>query len=381
MRQPKGYKTEGKICKLNRAIYGLKESSRKWNECINEFMLKERFLRSRHDRCLYSRNENNVRTYVIVYVDDLFIASDSRASIDDFKVKLSNKYQITDTSNSGRFLGIEINFNDGNVTMSQKKYIESILRKFDMRDCRATKLPMDSNINISRKFAKENNVNENQSLFRSAIGCLNFLSNITRPDIAYQVNYLSQFSHNDGKEMFGHCKRILRYLKGTIDLKLMYRKSNKFDLVGYADSDFARDQNDRISRSGYLWKLGDNTVFWKTKKQTSRAHSSTKAEYISLSDAITEGNWIRQLLAELGFNLRDMTVYEDNRNAILYTKGGESNNKHINIKYKHINDEIMNKNVKIIYVPSADQTADMLTKQLGVQLFEKHRCNIGLINL
>lgn len=379
MQQPPGFEVPGKICKLKKSIYGLRESSRQWNHCINEFLMAINFKRSKNDLCLYYRNRNNVKTYLLLYVDDIFIISDDNVELQKLKDDLSRKFKVTDRPTSDRFLGIDIRWNrpQGEVILSQSNYINLILKKFRMQECNPCRTPMEQNL----KIEPCNNVNlMTKKPFRQLLGCLNFIANTTRPDISFSVNKLSQFQECPTEDMYNYAKRILRYLKGTIDLCLYFKRSANFVLEGYADADFGSDNVDRKSRTGFVFFLGGNAVSWKSNKQLSVALSTAEAEYVALSTSISEGLWLRQLLNEIGIVSNFVTMHEDNRNAILFCNNNDNNKrcKHIDVKYRFINDEVEKGNVRVEFVRSCDQTADILTKPLGANTFMVHREALGI---
>jgi hypothetical protein len=204
---------------------------------------------------------------------------------------------------------------------------------------------------------------------------------MSRPDIFVAVNFYSKFQNSPSNEHFLGLKRILRYLKGTIDFKLVYTKENeKETLTGYADADFANDVDDRKSISGYIFKLFGNTVSWSTKKQATISLSSTEAELIAMCHAAKEGIWISNLLSEIGIECKPFLLREDNIPCIKIAEEPREHQrlKHLDIKYLFVRDLIKEGKMKIKYLESSDQPADMMTKPLGRVLLEKHSKFIGL---
>jgi hypothetical protein len=201
----------------------------------------------------------------------------------------------------------------------------------------------------------------------------------TRPDISAAVNYYSRFQGIATEEHWKGLKRILRYLKGTIDMSLRFRKTQDSTITTYADADWGGD-SDRKSTTGFLVEVYGNPVCWVTRKQSTVALSSTEAEYVALANASTETAWTRNLLLELGRKLEGpIVMYEDNQACIhLLSKWEHQRLKHIDIKYNFIRDLCNDGIVKVVYVPSERQKADLLTKGLSATKFEKLR---NLFNL
>lgn len=247
-----------------------------------------------------------------------------------------------------------------------------VLKKFRMFDSKACSTPMEMNLKI------KSNVNdiETSKPFRQLLGCLNYIANMTRPDICFSVNYLSQFQDKPTDEMYQYCKRILRYLKGTIHYKLRYKYSSNFDLDVFVDSDFGGDINDRKSKTSYVFRLGENIISWKTKKQTSVAQSPPEAEYVAMANSAEEGMWLKQLLNDLDVSCNRFIMFEDNKGATTFSHNNDNNGikcKHIDVKFRFINDEIEKGKIKVNYIESHNQIADIFTKPLDGPLFVKHR--------
>jgi hypothetical protein len=191
---------------------------------------------------------------------------------------------------------------------------------------------------------------------------------------------LSQFQNKPGKDHFLGLKRILRYLKGTLEYKLRYTKDDDCRLIGFADADYANDQNDRKSISGYIFKVFGNTISWSTKKQSTVSLSSTEAELIALCHATKEGLWLSKLMREIGLGCRPFTIFEDNLPCIRICEEPRNHQrmKHLDVQYLFTRDIIRKKKMVIKHVPSADQTADMMTKPLNKIVLNNHLRSIRL---
>lgn len=178
-------------------------------------------------------------------------------------------------------------------------------------------------------------------------------------------------------------KRIMRYIKGTLDYGIEFNASENdaIKLIGYSDADWAGDVVSRKSTSGFVFKLAGGAVSWQSKRQATIALSSTEAEYLALSSAVQEAVWLRQLLSDLGFQQESpTTINEDNQGVIALSKHptSHSRTKHIDIRYHYIRQEINEKRIKVVYCSTDKMIADILTKGLGKQKFETFRDLLGV---
>lgn len=219
--------------------------------------------------------------------------------------------------------------------------------------------------------------------YRELIGCLTYATLTTRPDLCAATNYFSRFQNCFTHEHFTHAKRILRYVQGSCNLKLEYRRNINSDvLVGYADSDWAGDVNDSKSTSGFVFKLFGNTISWRTHKQAVISQSSTEAEYVAVAEAINETEWIKQLLRELNIQPNEPTmIFEDNQSCIMAGEKPKNHKrmKHVAVKYHLVRDTIERGLVQLKYIPTGEQTADIMTKGLEKNQFFKLRQQLNLV--
>lgn len=373
MLQPEGYEKGNKVCKLIKAIYGLKQASRMWNQKFNEFMMRIGFKRCVSDQCLYIKNDANNRCYILLYVDDLLIINDNIQHMQTIKRMLSSTFQMTDIGEVNNFLGMHIERNKEKRTMSiyQAQYLRNILSKFGMKDCKPISTPMEVNLDL-RKVEGEPN---SKIPYRELMGSLTYVTLTTRPDLCAATNYFGRFQSCYDDTHFRHAKRVLRYIQKTIDLSMVYNRDEKAKLlIGYTDADWANDKNDRKSVSGYVFKVMGNTVSWSSHKQPTVSLSSTEAEYLALAYGICEAKWLRSILMELGFDLNGPTIiFKDNQSCIQIARESRDHKrlKHVDIKFNFIRDALANGEIELQYTPSADQLADIMTKPISNISFSK----------
>lgn len=198
------------------------------------------------------------------------------------------------------------------------------------------------------------------------------------------MSVVSKFNANPNTaHLTAAVKRVLRYLKGTVNLALKYEQSESGTLIGFSDADWGGDQDDRRSTTGNMFFLSGGAVSWFSKKQATVALSTAEAEYIALSQAAQEGTWLKRLLTELGMSDSPTVIMEDNQGAIAITKNpvNHSRTKHIDIRYHYIRDCVQNGQIQVQYCPTVDMKADILTKPLTRQRFEYLRREIGLYSV
>lgn len=379
--QPKGYDDgTNRVCKLIKALYGLKESPRAWYECLDKYLLKLGFIRSNVDYCLYTLKLKEDTVYLLIYVDDLLICSKNIELIKKVKKMLSDKFKMKDLGKIKEYLGIIITYDVSRKEMklTQKEYIRSLAEKYDVENCKTYKTPMEVNLKLEKSDDCERDIK-----YRNLIGALLYISSATRPDISFAVNYLSRFQNCYNNTHFKYALRILKYLYVTRDLSLSYNGNKDTEIIDcYVDADWAGDNIDRKSTTGFVIRLFGNVVYWKSRKQKSVTKASTFAEYVALSEAVTEIKLITEVLRFFDIECkRPINVYEDNSGAINIAKYGNftKNSKHIEVHYHYVHENVNEGKIDIVKVNSNDNIADILTKSLSREKYEKFRDMLNVI--
>lgn len=358
---------EGKVLKLRKALYGLKEAPRCWNEKLNNFLTQNGFQQSLSDFCLYTGAD----VYILIFVDDILIMGDGQTIIQ----KLKDQFQAKDMGNISTFLGMEIIRSRNCMEIKQTKIIEKILLKFHMQDCKGSNTPMENVLKI----------NENEEIltdnpYRQLTGSLMYLATISRPDIAYATGFLSRYMNRPTPTLWKAAKRVLRYLKQTKEKGLVYRRENTNNnhLQAFSDSDWGSEQMDRKSVSGVAIFHRGNLVSWSSKKQTSVALSTAESEYIAAALSVSEIVFIREVLRDLQCNKNLVcSLLIDNQSTIKMIESYENSkrSKHIDIKVHFIKD-IVNKGLLTLkYVSTNENKADILTKSLS-QVKHNYFCKL-----
>ena len=340
MRQPEGFVEGELVCKLNKSLYGLKQASRMWNQRFHEVITKMEFKRSDYDQCLYMRTSGSKILFLLLYVDDLILVGDNIIEIEMVKPLMCKEFEMRDMMEMKTFLGITIDrdMSKGILLLDQKLYLEDVLRRFKMENCKAVATPMERNLQL--KTSTEDILTKQP--YKELIGCLMYAAITTRPDLCAAVNYFSQFQCCATDDHWIHLKRILRYIKGTTNLRLKYTRDDCVDaLIGYADANWANCINDRKSVSGYVFNF---VVSWMTRKQGTVALSSTEAEYIALSIASCEAIWLNGILEEMmNQNLGPIIIFEDNQACISIAQEPKEHQrmKHVDGRYNFVRDLVL----------------------------------------
>lgn len=383
MKQPEGYAEKGKeglVCKLKKSIYGLKQSPRCWNSALDSHLKKMGFVQAAGDPCLYMASEGEM-FLIAVYVDDILLAGRSNKRLTAVKQALSQQFQVKDMGELHYFLGAKIiqDHKTGSVWIGQQSHTENILRRFGMEDAKEIRTPVDTSTKLV-KGKDEDTYIMDQQLYQSAVGSLLYLSIVTRPDITYAVSNVAKFCAKPTKQHWVAVKRIFRYLKGTQKYGLLYSKKD-FKCVGFSDADWGGDLDDRKSTSGYMFQVGGTAISWRSKKQSCVALSTAEAEYIALASAAQESLWLQQLLSDLKTKqVEPMIIFEDNQSAISMSKNPQfhGRSKYIAIKYHFIREQVCNGKVELKYCKTNDMVADIMTKGLSGEQFEKLRLMAGV---
>ncbi|KAH9401585.1 hypothetical protein TYRP_016981 [Tyrophagus putrescentiae] len=328
MELPEGFRVPGKVLKLKKAVYGLKQSARCWNEHIQQIFTNNQLKQSTNDQCLYYNN--NKELYVLLYVDDLLILSKDKRDADEIKEALAQKLELKEILKVERFCGVEISFGDGKFLLSQTLLIDELVRAYGLtegREYAESPLPEWGDYT-------EGEVDLNLPI-KNLIGSLQFIASRTRPDIAASLNYLSRQTSKPTQRLFNACKYLLRYVKKTRDLKLILGRQSQEGLVIFTDASHA-PLPDRKSITGVVVQLFGSTVAWASKKQpTEVALSSSEAEYYAMSRGVSEGLWMSRLISELGEPEEKFVLKCDNQSAIGMLKNRpQKDAKHIDVR-KH----------------------------------------------
>jgi len=394
MDQPRGFDDgSGRVCKLIRTIYGLRQAGNVWNRELNAAMKEIGFIQLKSDPCCYIRRQGEDFEILLVWVDDIISIASNSTRNDIVEQDLGEKFEIKALGRPKMLLGMGINQNpiDNSIKLFQTAYIDSLLKKHGLEDANPVSTPLDPNTkldldpNESSDPETQGEISERVSTgYATLIGSLMYLAIGTRPDIAYSVQRLAQFTQNPKPAHWTAVKRIFRYLKGTRTLGITYGGSNELnnqELNIYCDADWASDA-DRKSISGYVLTLAGGAVAWSSKKQSTIALSTAEAEYVAATHCAKQVIWHQSLLNEAGMPLPSTsTIFSDNQAAISIAHHPEhhARTKHINIAHHFLRDLVQNGTLDLVYINTQDNLADIFTKGLPRTLHQDLTYEIGIL--
>ncbi|KAI5312034.1 hypothetical protein L3X38_041207 [Prunus dulcis] len=373
MSQPPGFEDPSHpyhVCKLLKSLYGLKQAPRAWNDRFTQFLPSLGFENTYSDSSLFVKHVGHGIVVLLLYVDDIIITGSASGAITQVISALTTEFDIKDLGLLHYFLGIQITKTATGLFLSQTKYVADLLVKSEMFDAKPYDTPC---LPYNWLLKKDGDPYSNPKLYRSIVGALQYLT-FTRPDIAFSVHQVCQFMQNPMVSHFIAVKRILRYLKGTMQFGISYTMGD-LQLNAFSDADWARDPDDRRSTTGLVVFLGNNPISWSSKKQQTVSRSSTEAEYHALSFTSAELDWIKQLLAFLRIPLPCVPVlFCDNLSAIAlsFNPVQHQKTKHIEIDVHFVCKRVSLKQLSVQFVSSQEQFADILTKGLSGPLFRTH---------
>jgi hypothetical protein len=378
--QPQGYQKGGKneVYKVKKALYGLRQAPRAWYSKIEGYFSQEGFEKCPHEHTLFVKQLEKKILIVSLYVDDLIYTGNDGELMESFKNSMKRNFAMTDLGKMSYFLGVEVIQNDTGIFINQQKYASEILTRFGMELCNMVCSPIVPGTRLSKD---ENGKSVDSTNFKQMVGCLMYLI-ATRPDMCYSICLIARYMERPTEIHLAAAKRILRYLKGTVNFGILYRRGvlNQ-ELKGWTDSDYAGDVDDRKSTSGYVFKLGSGAISWSSKKQPIVTLSTTEAEFVAAASCACQGVWLRRILQQLGQDQHKATlIFCDNSSSIKLSKNPilHGRCKHIDVRYHFLRDLTKEGVVELAHCSTNDQIADIMTKPLKLESFVKMRTELGV---
>ena len=387
MKIPVGWELDRKLycLKITKALYGLRSSPADWQKELTTTLLEAGYTQLKSDWNIFRKVLNQNISILAFHVDDGTISASNAETMEHFITTITSKYDITIDRNPTQYLKIEISrdFEGQRFYLSQEKYITASATLFKVLSSNPVSTPMESGfVNGIQDF--DNDLPE-QTPFRSIMGCLLQLAKQTRPDVMLSVTTLCQHLHDAKLKHWNAAKRILIYLYHTRTEKLeLGNLKGELILEAYSDATWGDDVVSRLSRSGGVIFLNGSLITCWSKLQKSHALSSTQAEYQAMALAAQEIIYFRHVLTELGFTQKHSTILNgDNQGALDLSVSTKHHPrmKHIDIKYHFLRDEVQKETLKVKYVSTDDQIADIFTKPLQRMKFNKFKSmlNVGTI--
>lgn len=246
--------------------------------------------------CFFKTNQHGNSLYVSIYVDDLIYTGDDDAMMEDFRKSMEEEFDMTNLGKMRFFLGIEVLQTSHGIHISQGKYALEVLRRFDMENCNSVRSPMVPGNKLS---LDEDGELVDETFYKQIIGSLIYITT-TRPDLQFSVSLLSRYMSKPTTLHLQAAKRVLRYLRGTVDFGIWFKRGGTGEVSVYTDIDFAGDEDSRKSTSGYVFLMDGSAVAWLSKKQPIVTLSTTEAEYVAASVCASQAIWFKRILEELG---------------------------------------------------------------------------------
>ncbi|CAI7855134.1 unnamed protein product [Closterium sp. NIES-53] len=393
MKQPEGYDDgSGRVCRLNKAIYGLKRAPRCWYARLVEALEALGFKVSGCDESLFMTEGEEEKEFLLVYVDDILLFSPSLERIKEVQGKLKETFQCKALGPVGYYLGLHVERNEvkGWLRLHQHKYLAAMGEKYGLEEGRSVKAPLPSGFQLHLDEEEGEVLDyELQRWFQSMVGSLMYASVNTRPDIAFSVSQLARVVSRPLQEHLDAAQRLVRYCMANSWVGLQYSVHGQLKQKGveevstktgaparrghlylssFTDATWASDISDATSHGGYICCVGGSPVSWKSKKQGEIAHSSTESEYMALFHGVKEVVWMRRLLEELGQEQEGPTpVFCDSQGAIAMARNAVLHglNKHMHIKWHWVRKEVKKGTISLHYINTTKQPTYLMTKWLA----------------
>ena len=280
--QPEGFiikRSEEKVYKLKKALHGLRQALRVWNNKLNQILKELQFTKCSKEPSVYRKEVNGGLLLLAVYVDDLFVTGTSADMIKEFKKEISSKFEMSDLWKLSYYLGIEIHQHEEGITLDQRRYASRILEEAGMKNCNSCHIPMEAGLKLS-KALKEEEIDATG--YRRNFRCLCYLLH-TRPDLSYCVGVLNRYMQAPRASHVVAMKQCLRYLQGTTSYGITFTRGRPkpMKLIGYSDSSHNVDEDDGRSTTGHIFYIGESPITWCSQKQEKVALSSCEAEFMA----------------------------------------------------------------------------------------------------
>jgi len=384
MKIPQGYKTPQNangnlVCRLNRSLYGLKQASRQWFKHFSTSLKCHGFIQCTSDYYLFRYGEENNIVFLLVYVDDIILAGPNTDCLTSCQNILQNLFKLNVVGDLKFFLGLEIAKSKQGINLCQRKYIIQLLQDIGFLNAKSAVIPMDPNLHLT---SIDGDLLPDPSAYRRLLGRLMYIC-ISRPDIYFAVNKLSQFMNQPQTPHLLAVHQILCYLKANPGQGLLFSSQSSFTLNAYVDADWGSCLDSRKSTTGFCIFMGDSLLTWKSKKQPTVSRSSTEVEYRAIASITSELLWLKQLLRFFDHQPQKVLLLCDNVSAIHLSSNPVSHqrSKHIGIDVHFVREHVESGFLRLIHVKSHQQVADLFTKALPHQKFAPLISKLALQNI
>ncbi|KAK8928605.1 hypothetical protein KSP39_PZI017256 [Platanthera zijinensis] len=382
MIQPPRYVSEdhpGYVCKLRKALYGLKQAPRAWYGKIAEYLQVCGYFATDSDSSLFIKKNGELHVLILLYVDDMIVTGNFEEEVATLRAELAIRFEMKDLSELHHFLGLEVERKESDILVSQKGYADQIVQRFDKREEKSSSTPLDVGVKLRRD---EGRILPDLLVFRALVGSLIYLT-ITMSGIVYVVGRVSRYMTEPRKPQLMTAMSILKYVKSTSDMDLLYGRDTGFNLHGYTDADYEGDSDDWKSTSGYVFTCGSSGMSWCNKKQGSVSVTTMEAEYKASALAAREAIWLRRLVEDVHEEVHGLTLLRGDNESVLKLINNpvyHARTKYIEIEHHFIREKLLEESFVAGHVRSEDNIADIFTKLLSKRPFTRLRGLLGLIS-
>lgn len=367
------------VCLLNKSLYGLRQAPREWYLKLRSELENLGFKVSYADAGMYVLDLQGDTVVLIAWVDDLRVYAKLSSSIAHVKSRVSSLFKIREIGESNTFIGMQILRDQaaGTVKLSQAHTIPGLLEKFGMTACKPASTPLPLGVQLTKTSGPQ--LDTQVFPYCSLVGSLLYLSICTRPDLAQAVGVLSRFMSRPEREHWDAALHVLRYLKGSPDLGIVYSRDGD-DMVGWVDADYGGDKTTRRSTTGCVFMMSGGAVAWTSRLQRTVAVSTVESEYMAASSAVKEALWFRILHGDVGLGVPCMTIMCDNLGCIANLNNPivSDRTKHIDIQHKFASQRVELGHVVFQHCGTEHMIADMLTKTIPPVKFVEFRTAMGM---
>ncbi|KAF5804990.1 putative RNA-directed DNA polymerase [Helianthus annuus] len=392
MVQPDGFidpKYPNRVCKLNKSIYGLKQASRSWNLRFDQKVKEFGFVKNEDEPCVYRKASGSAISFLILYVDDILMIGNNIPMLKEIKHWLGSCFAMKDLGEAAYILGIKIYRNRSKrlLGLTQSTYIDQVMKRFKMENSKKGGVPMTKGTVLDKSQApsEDREIKQMERVpYASAIGSIMYAMVCTRPDVSYALSMTSRYQQNPGVAHWTAVKNILKYLRRTKDMFLIFGGVNEeLTVKCYTDASFQTDRDTSRSQTGFVFTLNGGAVSWKSSKQSVVADSTTESEYIAASDAAKEAAWMKKFITDLDVVpsiMKPIQIFCDNTGAIAQAKEPRSHHKakHILRKFHYIREIVERGDIVISKIDTDQNLADPFTKPMTQEKHDRHMDAIGL---
>ncbi|KAJ9530247.1 hypothetical protein QJQ45_023534 [Haematococcus lacustris] len=383
VQQPEGFEegSTNTVCRLQKALYGLRQAPRAWHARLCEELLSMGFKASEADPALFTLQLSTGMVYLLVYVDDCLLCTQQgdTAGLAHVKKQLSSAFKLKDLGEARWFLGMQLTRDraEGTIKLDQHKFIQELVTANSKSAAHSKPLPMAPAVKLVREGdALDTTLHHYSAL----VGSLLYLTCCTRPDIAFAVGALARHMSAPTKQHWAAACSVLCYLKGTADQGLLF--GGVSGLQGFSDADYAGDKDTARSTTGYIFTLNGGAISWSSRLQPTVAMSTAEAEYMAASSAAKEALWLRKLMRDLQLDASCVHLGCDNQAAIqlLHNPMATSRAKHIDVHHHFVRERISRGEVAFHYCHTSSMLADILTKPLAAVQFNMGKQGCGVFS-